>query len=915
MTIGQISAPLSAAETEKKTGRRENPLWYKTRKSRALIIYTGRKDSKSAGYRAAETVRTHLKHFRVEAELVPSRRYSRRLMGSYKWIFYVGASRERLGADLKNDLGRTSKRVVWINENLRQMGREFSRENGFSVSPVRETAKLINYKDAFLPKKDKSVNRVNIINPKRNMTYAWAFISKTKKTPYILKSRNYWYVADNPFSRAREGDGYLAFADILHNVIEDHPHERKAMIRIDGVNPKTDPQELRTVIDFLYINRLPFAISVTPVYKKRASAAALRLRDKKELVKALKGARTRGGVIVLNGYTHQDRRATGTESEFGARPGQSVGSIQDRTAERLKRATAELKESGLRAKVWHTPFYQASPADYQIFRRYFSNAFERSSEPPVPYRIGKNEYGQRMIPENLGSIRSNKGPKSEHLAEKAWRMRVVRDAYAGFSISPETPLSELAKTLKEMEAMNYNFISPFQALDMKTTASEEPFFMDYALFQVSFRTEHIMTNLGWALLPVVFFSYYLIIFGLSRRIRPRPKEDNPDYFFVFIVPALNEGKVIKRTIEKLAALTQRNYMVLAMNDNSSDNTESEILSVRSDKVKLFNVKPSNCRRGKGNVLNIAYRYVLNDSGLTDRYPVDNIIIGVVDSDGGVDPDILPSVTPYFKEKRSASVQTAVRIENNDQNIWTKWQDFEFRVFTFLFQSAREQMGSVGLGGNGQFIRLSALTEFGDAPWTSCLTEDLDIGIRLILNDWRNHFCSTSYVSQQGVPEFWPLVKQRTRWFQGHVQCWRHLGPIALKRMPLLAKIDITYYLLSISLALFIVPANFVMAVQAGYLAANPDLFRLLAQAFGGKIFAYWYFIYFGAMPIFTFAYWQTKKQSFLRAAVMSHLFLFVSLVWLIAGYLAIFRAFRKTTNWNKTVRYAEPEEEQSRSGV
>ena len=38
---------------------------------------------------------------------------------------------------------------------------------------------------------------------------------------------------------------------------------------------------------------------------------------------------------------------------------------------------------------------------------------------------------------------------------------------------------------------------------------------------------------------------------------------------------------------------------------------------------------------------------------------------------------------------------------------------------------------------------------------------------------------------------------------------------------------------------------------------------------------------------------------------MSHLFLFVSCVWLIAGYLAIFRLFRRTTSWHKTSRYPE----------
>ncbi len=884
----------------------------KPKKSRALIIHTGGSNSRGKGSRSSKAIRSYLGHFGIEAEVIEARNYSPGLMDTYRWIFYVGSEREKVNKDLARDVESTTKKVVWIDNNVRQLDPSFFRLGGFTVKSHREKSRLIDYKDTLLPPGDKTVNRIKIANPKRNIVYSKVFLTRTKSAPYIINSRNFWYIADNPFAHPKDGGAYMVFADILHNVIEDHPHERQAVIRIDGVNPRTDPEQLRTLINFLHINQMPFAISVTPVFKKNGAAAPVRLHKKTKLTKVIKEAEEKGGVIVLNGYAHQLKKKTGTEREFGAIEGLTVSEVRARTTRRLQAAQEEMKRSGFTTKFWHTPFYQAAPADYQVFRRNFRYAFERSVEPPPPYKVGENAYGQLLVQENLGLERSGEAKKNR-VSEKAWRMRVVRDAYAGFTVKPETDLAAISTLVEKMQEMNYEFVSPRQVVGLKTDQAPRPFFMDKALFQFSFRTENIMSHLGWALLPVAFFSYYLVIFGLSRRIRPRKKEENPDLFFVFIVPALNEGKVIRKTLKKLAALKDTNYMVLAMNDNSSDNTKSEIKKVKSEKIKLLNIRPPDCQHGKGNVLNIAYRYILNDSGLTKKYALKNIIFGVVDSDGGVDPEILPAVSPYFNDERSASVQTAVRIENCDQNIWTRWQDFEFRVFTFLFQSAREQLGSVGLGGNGQFIRLSALCELGEAPWTSCLTEDLDIGIRLILNGKRNHFCSTSYVNQQAVPRFWPLVKQRTRWFQGHVQCWRHLGPVAVYRMPLLAKIDITYYLLSISLALVIVPANFVLAIQTGYLAANPELFRLLSATFGIKIFAYWYFIYFGAMPIFTYSYWQTKKQSFPKAVIMSHLFLFVSFVWLIAGYLAIFRLFRRTTSWHKTGRYVEPKEETQKS--
>ena len=867
------------------------------KKGRALIIYSG--DEYRQGYNVADKIKFYLTHFDVKSDLVTSSDYSENLIGSYKYVFYLGAETEYLEKSLINDIARTKKKVFWINENVEQLGNDFMKAKGFEITRKNKTSNQVSYKDILLPKPGGKLNIATITNASKNVVYASAILPNNKKSPYIISSKNFFYIADNPFTKAKEASSYLAFTDILHNMVEDHPQDRKAVIRIDNINPKTDPSKLKTIIAFLHLSGHPFTLSVTPVYKKSAKSKQIFLRNNESLVDVLKDAEEKGASIALNGYSHQRKKETGNDVEFGSK-------VEDKssktTEQRVKSALNEMKKAGLKPIIWHTPYYQSTQADQKIFSKYFKNIFERGTEPPPPYFVKENNFDQKVIPENLGSVTNDKAPFQESIPERAWRMQVVRDAHAGFAIQTSISMDELVKTIRGVEDMGYEFVSPYFFLGIKHQKPKKPFFGDRVLYDASLRTENLMQSIGWALLPLIFITYYIVIFGLSRRIRPKPKKNNSDLFFIFVVPALNEEKVIRKTLEKLVALPQKNFMVLAMNDNSSDNTEAEMRKVKSNRLQIHNRRPPHSQQGKGAVLNEAYNYILSESGMTKTYPVENLIIAIVDSDGGVDPHILPSVAPYFEEAKSASVQTAVRIQNRDQNIWTKWQEFEFGVFTYLFQSAREQLGSVGLGGNGQFIRFSALKTLGEAPWTKCLTEDLDIGIRLILKGFRNHFCPTSYVDQQAVPKFWPLVKQRTRWFQGHVQCWRHLGRIAINRLPVLAKVDITYYLLSISLALVIVPANFIMLIQAAYLASNPDLFFLISSIFGTKIYFYWYFLYFGAMPIFTYCYWRAKKQSLFKAIVFSHLFLFVSLVWLIAGYLAIFRLFRKTTNWHKTER-------------
>jgi len=98
---------------------------------------------------------------------------------------------------------------------------------------------------------------------------------------------------------------------------------------------------------------------------------------------------------------------------------------------------------------------------------------------------------------------------------------------------------------------------------------------------------------------------------------------------------------------------------------------------------------------------------------------------------------------------------------------------EFIGFSFLVQAARDRIGSVGLGGNGQFNRLSALRSLGRPPWTDCLTEDLDIGLALVGQGWRIRFWRGAFVAQQGLRSPRLLLRQRTRWVQGNYQCMTH----------------------------------------------------------------------------------------------------------------------------------------------
>src|SRR5581483_7967945 len=184
----------------------------------------------------------------------------------------------------------------------------------------------------------------------------------------------------------------------------------------------------------------------------------------------------------------------------------------------------------------------------------------------------------------------------------------------------------------------------------------------------------------------------------------------------------------------------------------SEDTTGAIVRASADaRVRLLRREPPDARQGKGRALNAAYRYLLGSDLLHGRR-VEDVVVAVMDADGRLATNALTEVAPYFRDPKIGAVQIGVRMYNASSKLLTRMQDLEFITYTEIFQRARQRLGSVGLGGNGQFTRLAALQSLGDEPWSDCLTEDLDLGLRLLLHGWRNTYCPTVAVEQQAVTE-------------------------------------------------------------------------------------------------------------------------------------------------------------------
>jgi cellulose synthase/poly-beta-1,6-N-acetylglucosamine synthase-like glycosyltransferase len=307
--------------------------------------------------------------------------------------------------------------------------------------------------------------------------------------------------------------------------------------------------------------------------------------------------------------------------------------------------------------------------------------------------------------------------------------------------------------------------------------------------------------LGALVLVVGMLVWTTSLFVSSRRaLRRAPEPGDPDdYLWVFLVPALNEEVTIGDSVRRLLAVECANRVVLVIDDGSSDGTPEVLAGIDDPALEVLRRDPPEARQGKAEALNAGWRHVHDLlRGRLSRWTPDRVAIVVVDADGRIEPGLPAAVSGHLADPRVGGVQALVRIYNRT-NLLTWFQDVEFSVYGFLYQLGRTPPGTAGMGGNAQTNRLSALDSIVSAetggPWQRRLTEDQDVGLRLIEADWHCVQETRTSVDQQGVPRLRGLMRQRTRWAQGNLECLAHLRPALNTQRGFVAGADLAGWIL------------------------------------------------------------------------------------------------------------------------
>ena len=314
-----------------------------------------------------------------------------------------------------------------------------------------------------------------------------------------------------------------------------------------------------------------------------------------------------------------------------------------------------------------------------------------------------------------------------------------------------------------------------------------------------------------------------------------------EFVWVFLVPALNEELTIRDSVERLLSIPVARRVIVVVDDGSDDGTADILRGLEAEAdVRVVRRDLPSARTGKAAALNHAYRQLPGLLGDVDHA---DVVVAIVDADGRLHPHAPAHAARLFGDPVVGGVQSLVRIYNRKQ-LLTWFQDVEFSVYGYLYQAGRNDWGTAGMGGNGQFNRLAALDDVADAdgPWRDRLTEDQDLGLRLIAAGWQGRQALRATVDQQGLPSLRRLFKQRTRWSQGNIQAMALMGPVTRAPFPLVARIELVAYLL-MPVWQGIIGLSFATAVAlaildvAPFWAAGPTLLLLVFYllAFGGSV--------------------------------------------------------------------------------
>ncbi len=262
-----------------------------------------------------------------------------------------------------------------------------------------------------------------------------------------------------------------------------------------------------------------------------------------------------------------------------------------------------------------------------------------------------------------------------------------------------------------------------------------------------------------------FFYLFISLAGLRPVVR-RPAGADRLHRFAVVMAAYNEEGIIAYALDSLLRMDypRELFDVFLAADHCTDRT---VEIARNKGVSVFPHEGA-LPRGKGFALKAVCDHIIS----LKRYDA----LCFFDADSLAHPDFLRQMNGHV-DRGECAVQAYEEPKNPDDNWLSRMAYVSQTIFNRLYQYPKHVLGlSATLHGKGMCFTPDIMRRF---PWDgTCLTEDIELQMRLIAAGVRVSFAPAAIVYDEEPTSFREHIHRSVRWAAGALDtARRHLVPL------------------------------------------------------------------------------------------------------------------------------------------
>ncbi|HDR7793632.1 TPA: polysaccharide deacetylase family protein [Bacillus luti] len=452
-------------------------------KSKTLILYSSNDDQITSDIQILDTEVGHftnnitIKSIQQLAEITD--------ISSYTHVIYMGEKQEELSNEAKEFLETFQGPLLVIGQNIEQLSNRFSfitskNEDVKADKITYPTRKLKNTLEEERLIKQLDTNGTILAHAlKGNNTY-----------PLIVQQNNSYYVAT---SNLFDWISYY-IGETLFSYFGQKPETNKtlAYLRLEDVHPAADINQLQDIAELLKEKKIPYMMTVIPVYTDPGTGKTIHLKDKPKLVQLLRSMQDDGAAIIMHGYTHQFYDSeTGEGFEFwDVKTDQPIRQPKHEkpktkndfpnieaynqyvkkgeefeekyTTDHIEKGIQELVDAKLYPVAFEAPHYTMSQKGYEILSRYFStyvgqlqlsDTTWKSMHSPAYRSTPTFLHGMKLMPETVGFIEEDTPQVIAQMKERAVSVAKLSDGIIGAFYHPYLGVKPLKEVLQDLESI------------------------------------------------------------------------------------------------------------------------------------------------------------------------------------------------------------------------------------------------------------------------------------------------------------------------------------------------------------------------------------------------------------------------------------------------------------------------------